>query len=697
MFRFLLSPTPTTPVTIADELFDALTLGIVLQDPDLRIVAANPAAVRILGTTPQDLVGRKTYDPRFRAQRADGTPCPDDEHSALVALRTGKPVTGFVLGVSGSDNQEHWLRVTSVPVFSGSDQPRGVYSFFEDITETRRAERALALRVRQQQAVVELQKMGLAGASPHVLSQRACEISVDLLSAKSAAVIVIGPDGDLHFSASVGWTPEEMATLVVPSAPGESQAGYALSVNDVVVAQDFERETRFRIHASVAGRARSGIAAPIAGSTGPYGVLGIHSRDPYHFSSDEVDFVRGIAGALGAAVRHDAAEAEQRRLSEHLRQTQKLEAIGRLAGGIAHDFNNLMTVVLAYADALASRDEARGEAADHIAEIKVAAERAALLTRQLLAFSRQQTLQPKILEPNAVIANMDRMLRRIIGEDIQFETRLAGEAWNVKVDPGQLEQVLLNIVINARDAMPSGGLLRIETANVTVRGEGSHEHRNVRPGEYVLVSVSDTGSGMAPETLARAFEPFFTTKGTSGTGLGLATVYGIVRQSGGDVWASSEPDTGTSMRVYLPRAIHATEAPAAEYQAFATGAERVLIVEDERPVRELLARMLRRYGYSVTEAEDGQQALELLRGTNGGFDLIVTDMVMPRMGGRRLATEAATGWPALRVLFISGYAGQDTLTAGVVAPGEFFLQKPFTGGELAAKVREVLDAQAGRA
>ncbi len=694
MFRFLQSSPPSPPVTIADELFEALTLGIVLQDTELRIVAANPAAVRILGTPEQELVGRTTYDPRFRAQRVDGTPCPDDEHSALVALRTGQPVTGFILGVSGGDDQERWLRVTSVPVFSGSDRPRAVYSFFEDITETRRAERALASRVRQQQAVAALQRMALAGASPHALSQRACDMCADVLSAMSAGVIVLGCEENLHFEAGAGWSADEMAALSVPAASSESQSGYTLSINDVVVVHDFRDETRFHPPSSIVGRARSGITAPIAGVAGPYGVLGIHSREPHHFSTDDVDFVRGIAGVLGTAVRHAAAEEEQRRLAEHLRQTQKLEAIGRLAGGIAHDFNNLMTVVLAYADALASGDLAEGDAPGHIAEIKGAAERAALLTRQLLAFSRQQTLQPKILEPNAVIGNTDRMLRRIIGEDIQFESRLAPDAWNVKVDPGQLEQVLLNIVINARDAMPGGGLLRVETANVEVPAGGSREHGEVRPGSYVLISVTDTGCGMTPETLAHAFEPFFTTKGTGGTGLGLATVYGIVQQSGGDVWASSEPNRGTCVRVYLPRVVHAMEPPAVENSVRAAGAERVLIVEDERPVRELLARMLRRYGYTVTEAEDGAAALELLLAARGEFELVITDMVMPHMGGRALAAEAAKLWPALRMMFMSGYAGHDAFRSGVVRPGEFFLQKPFTGAELAAKVREVLDVGA---
>jgi PAS domain S-box-containing protein len=817
MFRFLLSSPQTPPVTIADELFEALPLGIVLQDTDLRIVAVNPAAVRILGMPEQELIGRTTFDPRFHAQRADGTPCPEDEHSALVALRTGEPVTGFVLGVSGADDHERWLRVTSVPVFSGSTRPRAVYSFFEDITETRRAARALAARVRQQQAVVELQRMALAGASPHELSQRACEMCADVLSAMSAAVIVPGPDKYLHFDAGVGWAADDAVTISVPTVPSESQAGYTLRINDVVVANDFAAENRFHPHSSIAGRARSGITAPIAGVDGPYGILGIHSQQPHHFSTDDVDFVRGIAGVLGAAARQTAAEAErrrtstelqaahalttaviessgdsvyindtegrylfanstatanmglaiaaaigrtdedlqapaiaqqlaakhrevlaggervvseeegsgpqagrqflvtrapyrdpdgriigvitiarditeQRRLAEHLRQTQKLEAIGRLAGGIAHDFNNLLTVVLAYADALAAPEELQEEVPGHIAEIKSAAERAALLTRQLLAFSRQQTLQPKVLEPNAIIANMDRMLRRIIGEDIQFETQLTPGAWNVKVDPGQLEQVLLNIVINARDAMPAGGRLRIETANVKVEAGAEREHREVRPGDYVLISVSDTGCGMTAETLAHAFEPFFTTKGTGGTGLGLATVYGVVKQSGGDVWASSEPNRGTCVRVYLPGVTHMSEAPAIEKSMRTEGAERVLVVEDERPVRELLARMLRRYGYTVTEAQDGVEAIERLQVDNGQYELVITDMVMPRMGGRNLAVEAAKLWPELRVLFMSGYAGHDAFASGVVVPGEFFLQKPFTGGELAVKVREVLDS-----
>jgi two-component system cell cycle sensor histidine kinase/response regulator CckA len=405
------------------------------------------------------------------------------------------------------------------------------------------------------------------------------------------------------------------------------------------------------------------------------------TRAPYHDAD----------GKLAGVISFACDVTEQRRLAEHLRQTQKLESIGRLAGGIAHDFNNLMTIVLGYADALECGDGPEGSAPGYIVEIKRAAERAALLTRQLLAFSRQQMLRPKVLDPNWVIANMDRMLRRVIGEDIELHTRLSPDAGHVRVDPGQMEQVLLNIVLNARDAMPKGGSLSIETANVELTEDLLRHQPDARPGKYVLVSVSDTGCGMDRETLARAFEPFFTTKGSAGTGLGLATVHGIVKQSDGEVWAYSEPDCGTSTNVYLPRVDQPAEGPAPDPRARPSGEEHILLVEDEAPVRQLLVRTLKRFGYTVEEAEDGREALKLLQERKGAFTLLITDAVMPFIGGRELAEQVGRMWPDIRVLFISGYAGgQDGETGGAISG--LFLQKPFTAATLAAKVREALDA-----
>ncbi|OFW03277.1 MAG: hypothetical protein A3H96_19445 [Acidobacteria bacterium RIFCSPLOWO2_02_FULL_67_36] len=814
MFRFLLNSAASPDAAIAEELFDSLPLGVALQDADGRILAVNPAAVHILGVPREDLVGRLTYDPSWHAQRADGSPCPDEEHSALVALRTGKPVTGFILGVHSKADEQRWLRVTSVPVFSGRNDPAGVYSFFEDVTEGRLAERALASRIRQQQVVVELQRLALTGASQAALSTRACELCAEVLHAETAGVLVLEPDGLLHFEAGCGWSSEERSTTV-PSGKEDSQSGYTLYTNDVVVA-DFATETRFRVHPLLKDRVRSGITAPIPGLSGPYGILGIHSAASLHFNDDDVDFMRAVAGVLGASVRQAAADAErrgtaaqleaahalttaiiessgdavfvndvdgryrflnsaaaaqigapieeavgrtaaelmppavadelntvhrevvntgervvrqeegwgaaggrqfvvtraphhdakgrlagvisfardvteQRRLAEHLRQTQKLESIGRLAGGIAHDFNNLMTIVLGYADALESGGGPEGSAPGYITEIKRAAERAALLTRQLLAFSRQQTLRPKVLDPNWVIANMDRMLRRVIGEDIELLTRLSPEAGHVRVDPSQLEQVLLNVVINARHAMPDGGSLSIETANVELTADLLKHQPDARAGRYVLVSISDTGCGMDRETLARAFEPFFTTKGSAGTGLGLATVYGIVKQSGGEVWAYSEPGCGTSINVYLPRVDLPADTPAADSPVRPSGAERILLVEDEAPVRQLLARTLKRFGYDVTEAEDGREALAILEDRKGAFALLITDAVMPYIGGRELSERVTRTWPDIRILVISGYAGgQESDADGAIS--FLFLQKPFTAAALAAKVREALDS-----
>ncbi|HEU5261858.1 MAG TPA: PAS domain S-box protein [Gemmatimonadales bacterium] len=386
----------------------------------------------------------------------------------------------------------------------------------------------------------------------------------------------------------------------------------------------------------------------------------------------------------------------RRQLEDQLRQSQKMEAVGQLAGGIAHDFNNLLTAILGSTQLLLHVTPPGDPRREDAEEIQNAGIRAAELTRQLLAFSRRQVLAPKVLDVNAVVSSMDRMLRRLIGEDIELVTQLATDLDSVSADPGQLEQVLLNLAVNARDAMPRGGRLTIETANVALTAEYAERHHRMPPGAYVLLAVSDTGVGMDEATQAHLFEPFFTTKEVGkGTGLGLATVYGIVKQSGGYIWVYSEPERGTTLKVYLPRVTGAAEPlraalPRGDLQH---GSETVLLVEDAAPVRALARKGLEAYGYRVLDAPDGPTALDLAARHAGGIDVLVTDVVMPGMSGRELAERLAPHRPEMKVLYTSGYTDDAMVRQGVLRSGVAFLQKPFVPETLARKVREVLDGR----
>jgi two-component system cell cycle sensor histidine kinase/response regulator CckA len=389
--------------------------------------------------------------------------------------------------------------------------------------------------------------------------------------------------------------------------------------------------------------------------------------------------------------------SELRRLETQLLLSQRMEGIGRLAGGIAHDFNNLLTAILGHAE-MARGDVAEGDPAQsNITEITRAAQRAADLTRQLLAFARRQIIEPKIVDLNSLVLNVDRMLRRLLGEDVDLLTVPDPGLWRVRIDPGQFEQVLVNLAVNARDAMPGGGRLLIETSNVYLDADFARNHATVQPGPHILLSVTDTGTGMDQEVLAHIFEPFFTTKEVGkGTGLGLATCYGIVKQNRGSIWVYTERGLGTTFKIYLPRA----EAPLEPIEAAANrpvseihGTETVLLVEDETVVRDLAADALRRYGYQVLSAATGGEALEIAQQAVRGFDVLVTDVVMPQMSGQQLAERLLATRRDLKVLFISGYSDSSLLRASVYGSTITLLQKPFTPGQLVQKVRELLDTE----
>jgi len=383
---------------------------------------------------------------------------------------------------------------------------------------------------------------------------------------------------------------------------------------------------------------------------------------------------------------------ERRALEDQFRQAQKMEAVGRLAGGVAHDFNNLLMVISGYAEVILSKIDLDHPLHEKGRAIQQAADRASILTRQLLAFSRKQLLELKVVDLNAIVSDMERLLRPLIGENVELIARLAPNAGYTRADAGQIEQVLMNLVVNAKDAMPNGGKLTIETQNVVVDESHRGGQTFIRPGNYVLLSVSDSGMGMDKETQSRIFEPFFTTKEKGkGTGLGLSTVYGIVKQSGGYVMVQSEVGHGSSFHIYLPQVEGTAEKRALPVAgAAAGGTETILLVEDEESVRQLVRDTLESNGYRVVEAENGEAGLQAAAAHSGNIDIVITDVVMPGMGGREMAQQLAKVRPETKVLYLSGYTEDAILNEGTIERGTAFLQKPFTLQSLSRKVREVL-------
>jgi len=410
--------------------------------------------------------------------------------------------------------------------------------------------------------------------------------------------------------------------------------------------------------------------------------------------------VRDASGAIVSYVCAARDVTRERELEDQLRQSQKMEAVGQLAGGIAHDFNNLLTAIMGNSELLLARMEKEDPRRIDLEEIRKAGARAASLTRQLLAFSRRQVMEPVMLDMNSVVESVAKMIERLIGEQVELSTSLDADLGQVHADPGQIEHVIINLAVNARDAMPDGGRLLIETANAVLDEAYVSSHAPVQPGSYVMLAISDTGVGMDEATCARVFEPFFTTKESGkGTGLGLSTVYGIVKQSNGYIWVYSEPGQGTTLKIYLPRveeheplarprARRAAERAPLERNGKETG----LVVEDDDAVRTVVRRTLEGSGYTVVEARDVREATRLASEYEGPIDFLITDLIMPEMSGRDLARRVAQLRPDVRVLYMSGYSDNAVLRQGMLSPDMQFLAKPFTRESLLDKVREILDA-----
>jgi len=524
--------------------------------------------------------------------------------------------------------------------------------------------------------------------------------------------------GQLLLSESVGFWLVEGDELVVTGmwgdAPeilvtprlrlGESLSGRVAVSGEPLVVADLANDPRLLpVHREASCRLgyRGMLAVPVKIGERVAGVLSIRTKREGGFSAEDVTVATAFAAQAAVALENSRLYQETRWAYEELSATQdqltqarKMEAVGRLAGGVAHDFNNLLTVMIGRSQLLLRRLGTEDPTRPDIELMEQTAARAADLTRQLLAFSRKQVLRPAVLDLNAVLSNLGEMLRRLIGEDIALVTALAPALGSVKADPSQIEQILMNLAANARDAMPHGGRLTLETANVDLDAAYTRRHVGVHVGPHVMLAVSDTGIGMDSETLARIFEPFFTTKGPGqGTGMGLATVYGVVEQSGGHIWVSSEPGRGTTFKIYLPRVDEAIEPLAAEpgLAELARGHETILVVEDEPAVRALARDVLRAQGYAVLEAQHGREALRISEQHAGRIDLLLTDVVMPEMSGRELAGRLAALRPTTPVIYMSGYTDTAVVHHGVLDPGTTFLQKPLTPHALARKVRQVLD------
>ncbi|MCE5270971.1 PAS domain S-box protein [bacterium] len=632
-------------------LFETMAQGVIYQDREGRIISANPAAERILGLTEAQLMERKADSPEWRAIWPDGSPLTRESHPTIHALITGKEVKNVMLGIYNPEKAEHrWLQINAVPRYRPAEsQPYQVYTTFEDITELRQ---------------LDTRARSLAGIIGAILETS--PLAIFDLDLKGCVKSIWNASSERIY----GWKAEEVLGKDLPSVPELHREEFLALIRRVAEGESVagmevvrERKDGMRIQVQLA-------AAPL----------------------------RGRRGKLSGIIMFTSDITERKQLEKQFFQAQKMEAIGRLAGGLAHDFNNLLTVILGNADLLGMGLIPEEERHQLVDEISSTARRASRLTAQLLAFARRQIAEPVIINLNDTLLSVDKMLRRLIGENIEFVVLPEESLWNVKADAGQIEQVLTNLVVNAVDAMPQGGKLTLETANMELDEEYAKSHVGVTPGEFVMFAVSDSGIGMDREILDLIFDPFFTTKGPDkGTGLGLATCYAIVKQHGGNIWVYSEPGKGSAFKIYLPRA---TEGEALDRSLETDrledlrGSETILLVEDEPLVGSTGCRMLERGGYTVLLASNGEEA-ERIAAQYGleRIDLLITDVVMPRMGGKELFQSLSLDKPGLKVLYISGYTDNSIVHNGILDEGTQFLQKPFNQIALLKKVRRVLDSE----
>jgi PAS domain S-box-containing protein len=663
----------------------------------------NAASEWLYGYRAAEVIGKRLQDYILPPEEIAGF-----EQDLAMIWESGEPAPPQEWPVRNRRGDLLWVYSTLFPIFE-KGRVAEVFCMDVDVTQRRRAEEAEhhSRRVTEAVAAASLQYLETHDlqSMAQIIADRAAEIT------GAALGIVIDLDAQrrprIRAASAATWGILDGAAYAQARRELDERGFYSLaSFGDNLVLAPLRDGASLLTNAPARHPRWAGtmpawhpaiesfLGVPIKTGDEVFGMIALANR-PGGFTERELHDLETFARTAALALRMARSEEERARAEEQLHQAMKMEAIGRLAGGIAHDFNNLLTAIMGYAELGFNMLHPAERVRHYFEEIQQAADRASKLTRQLLTFSRRQQVQPRVINLNEIISDMGKMLSRLIGEDIELATRPADNVWSVRIDPSQIEQVLVNLAVNARDAMPHGGRLTVETTNVHLDEEEARLYAGVSPGDYVLLAVSDTGTGMTDEIKSHLFEPFFTTKEVGkGTGLGLATCYGIVQQSGGWIRVYSEAGQGTIFKIYFPRVPEtAAELPSRDQAGFLPrGAETILLVEDESLVRSLAARILCDQGYTVLEAADGDEALRVVHDDPGRpIHLLMTDVVMPRMGGKALADRLRAVQPQLRVLFASGYSEGSIYDLGISEPGAGFLQKPFSPGGLARKVREVLD------
>ncbi|MBN1290699.1 MAG: PAS domain S-box protein [Candidatus Latescibacteria bacterium] len=619
--------------------------SIVMTNKKGEITFANPQAEKVLGMT-KDKITQRTYNsPEWHITDFDGNPFPEEKLSFNRVMATKQSVYDIRHAVEWKNGRRVMLSVNASPLFDEKGEFEGMVATLDDITEQMNRERALRESEEKFRTIVE--------TSPSMI----------LITDDKANTLYASPNCIKY----TGYSQDELL----------KNFNWWISDDDMPRMRElYERSYREKVgYRNIEYK-------------------GIKKNGDEWYASASWEPLFDNNKKFNGFIVLTSDVTEKIELQKQLLQAQKMESIGRLAGGIAHDFNNILTAIIGNSELALMSLFPGNPLYDDIHEIKIGADRAAKLTRQLLAFSRRQIIEPRISNLNNLILNMDKMLRRLIGEDLEFVILTAEDLWLINVDPGQIEQVVTNLVVNARDAMPQGGTLTIETANVTLDEEYIKNHSDTNAGDYVMLAVGDTGVGMDEETISQIFEPFFTTKETGkGTGLGLSTCYGIVKQNKGNIDVQSEPGKGSTFRIYIPRAHDmGKDKTGIILDNLPGGTETILVVEDEPRVRKMLIRILSNKGYKIIEASHGEEALLKSKDFKEKVHLLVTDVIMPRMGGEELSAKFNVLFPDMKVLFMSGYTDNTIVQNGILNPGLDFIQKPFTPAGILKKIRGVLDS-----